>query len=245
MSGHQVTLSSVLWFGRIHKEGCALECEDTNLSKVSLYFSFPFYVYHFFSSFELAFVDVYTNDISSSSLFGCLNHGQTKCTEAKNRNGLLRLHLRRIENGTPPSGNSAAFFYGNGKYWIKFSINWIINLNHFYLRDTSCSNQLQDGFWQQIFQQWLHIQRMLNIPKTQELKWFKSRALSEIRYHEMEDLPSILGKTGSSVRHKALSLSCSNLRAKVGLVTLAKNAFLLTAFRGCANNDRSRKWVHI
>ena len=45
MSGHQVTLSSVLWFGRIHKEGCALECEDTNLSNVSLYFSFPTFMY--------------------------------------------------------------------------------------------------------------------------------------------------------------------------------------------------------
>ena len=150
-----------------------------------------------------------------------------------------------LKTAPHPVETPQPFFYGNGKYWIKFSINWIINLNHFYLRDTSCSNQLQDGFWQQIFQQWLHIQRMLNIPKTQELKWFKSRALSEIRYHEMEDLPSILGKTGSSVRHKALSLSCSNLRAKVGLVTLAKNAFLLTAFRSCANNNWSRKWVHI
>ena len=129
MSGHQVTLSSVLWFGRIHKEGCALECEDTNLSKVSLYFSFPFYVYHFFSSFELAFVDVYTNDISSSSLFGCLNHGQTKCTEAKNRNGLLRLHLRRIENGTPPSGNSAAFFL-----WKWKVLNKILNQLNYQLK---------------------------------------------------------------------------------------------------------------
>ena len=78
---------------------------------------------------------------------------------------------------------------------------------------------------------------MLNIPKTQDLKWSKSKALTEISYHEVEDLLSILRKTGSSVRHKTLSLSCSDLRAKVGLVTLAKNAFLLTAFRSCANNN--------
>ena len=56
--------------------------------------------------------------------------------------------------------------------------------------------------------------------------------------HKMKDGFSIaVYKTTSSIRHDSLPLSASNLRAKVGLWTLAKNTGCLATLRSVARND--------